>query len=134
MFYAYSSTIAKLYVAQTPALNTYNVSTNTRYHLDASANAGTLETILNGSKLKSSFTSPFVSNYGIYLFANNSAGSAIQKTNAKLYSCQIYDNDVLVRDFVPCINASGEIGLYDSVGKKFYGNAGTGVFTGSEVA
>ena len=52
----------------------------------------------------------------------------------KLYSCQIYDNDVLVRDFVPCIKDNGEVGLYDLVGKQFYGNAGTGVFTGSEVA
>ena len=52
----------------------------------------------------------------------------------KLYSCQIYDNGTLVRDFVPCINGSGEVGLYDLVGKQFYGNAGTGVFTGSEVA
>ena len=51
-----------------------------------------------------------------------------------LYSCQIYDNGTLVRDFVPCINGSGEVGLYDLVGKQFYGNAGTGVFTGSEVA
>ena len=52
----------------------------------------------------------------------------------KWYSCKIYDNGNLVRDYIPCINASGEVGLYDLVGKQFYGNAGTGVFTGSEVA
>lgn len=52
----------------------------------------------------------------------------------RLYSCQLYNNNELVRDFVPCINASGAVGLYDLVGKKFYGNAGTGAFVGSEVA
>ena len=54
--------------------------------------------------------------------------------NGYIYSCQIYDNGTLVRDFVPCINASGEVGLYDLVNSQLYGNAGTGVFTGSEVA
>lgn len=54
--------------------------------------------------------------------------------NATIYSCQIYDNGTLVRDYVPCINPSGEVGLYDLVGGKFYGNAGSGVFvTGPEV-
>lgn len=37
-------------------------------------------------------------------------------------------------DYVPCIDASGNVGVYDHVAKQFIGNAGTGVFTGSEVA
>ena len=48
--------------------------------------------------------------------------------NGYIYSCKIYDNDVLVRDFVPCINDSGEVGLYDLVEKMFYINTGTGAF------
>lgn len=62
------------------------------------------------------------------------AGGTDAYIKMRLYSCQIYDNGTLVRDFVPCINESGEVGLYDLVGRKFYGNAGTGAFTGSEVA
>lgn len=69
----------------------------------------------------------------LYLFAQNEGG-AVEFGKFKLYSCQMYDNDTLIRDFVPCVNPSGAIGLYDMVGKKFYGNAGTGVFIGSEVA
>ena len=64
----------------------------------------------------------------IYLFASNNGGTASNMTSIKLYSCQIYDNGTLARDFVPCVNVSGEAGLYDLVGKKFYGNAGTGAF------
>lgn len=53
--------------------------------------------------------------------------------SAKLYSCQIYDNGTLVRDFVPCKNSAGAAGLYDTANGKFYGNAGTGTFTAGPV-
>lgn len=65
----------------------------------------------------------------IYLFASNNGGTASNMTSIKLYSCQIYDNGTLARDFVPCVNVSGEAGLYDLVGEKFYGNSGTGAFS-----
>ena len=81
-------------------------------------------------------------NFTVNTFQSNSnlallacfVGGVTGWLSAKLYSCQIYDNDVLVRDFKPCINASGDVGLFDMVNQQFYGNAGTGVFTGSEVA
>ena len=47
----------------------------------------------------------------------------------KLYSCKIYDNGTLVRDFIPCQTTDGTIGLWDDVNSVFYGNAGTGTFT-----
>ena len=47
----------------------------------------------------------------------------------KLYSCQIYDNGTLARDFIPCQTTYGTIGLWDDVNSVFYGNAGTGTFT-----
>ena len=53
--------------------------------------------------------------------------------SARVYYFQIAQGGTLVFDGIPCINASGEVGLYDLVGKQFYGNAGTGVFIGSEV-
>lgn len=46
----------------------------------------------------------------------------------KIKSYKLYNGSTLVRDLVPCINASGEAGMYDLVGNQFYGNAGTGVF------
>lgn len=42
--------------------------------------------------------------------------------NIKLYSCKIWDNGTLVRDFIPC-NYLGSVGLYDKVNNKFYNNA-----------
>ena len=53
----------------------------------------------------------------------------------KLYSCQMYYEDTLIRNFIPCYRKlDNEIGMYDLVSNQFYTNAGTGVFLmGTEV-
>lgn len=76
----------------------------------------------------------FQCDYTMYLLATNAAGTANWIAKAKLYSCQIYDNGTLVRDFVPCTNPSGVAGLYDVVNGVFYTDAAGGTFTaGSSV-
>ena len=51
----------------------------------------------------------------------------------KLYSCKIWDNGTLVRNFIPCYRKSDdEVGLYDVVNNTFYTNAGTGTFSKGE--
>lgn len=47
----------------------------------------------------------------------------------KIYYTQIYDNDVLVRDFIPVIDKNGRAGMYDKVEKEMYYNQGTGQFS-----
>lgn len=59
--------------------------------------------------------------------------AAVYFGSARYRSCQIYDDGVLVRDFIPCKNPDGKPGMYDLVGGKFYGNAGTGEFVVGEV-
>lgn len=76
----------------------------------------------------------FTTSFPIRLFDKNSGGNAWGQISMKLYSCQIYDNDTPVRNFIPCKNPSEVVGLYDLVGKKFYTNAVAGNFTaGPEV-
>lgn len=72
---------------------------------------------------------------GIFkLGANGGGWYNLPSIYAKLYSCQITKNGTLVRDFIPCENSSGVVGLYDLVDSEFYTNAGTGAFTaGPEV-
>lgn len=56
---------------------------------------------------------------------------ATNYSSFKLYGCKFYEDNVLVRDFIPCYRKSDtneEIGLYDKVEKKFYTNQGTGTF------
>ena len=50
--------------------------------------------------------------------------------SGKIYYCRIYDDNILVRNFIPILRKSdNEIGMLDLVEGKFYGNAGTGKFT-----
>lgn len=39
-----------------------------------------------------------------------------------LHSCQMYDDNILVRNYIPCINLNNEVGLYDTVYSSFYGS------------
>ena len=66
----------------------------------------------------------------IPLFAQRA--SAVDRWSiAKLYSCKMYNNSTIVRDFIPAKRISdNEYGLWDKVTKTFYTNAGTGAFTG----
>ena len=45
----------------------------------------------------------------------------------EVYSCQVYDGETLVRDFVPSVRSSdNKAGLYDRVTDAFFGNLGSG--------
>ena len=100
-----------------------------RYLFDANKNVMTI----NGSLTLKSTYAKFKASATATLFSMRSVNSGMSYGSHKLFSCQIYNNGTLVRNFLPCINPSGAVGLYDLVGRKFYGNAGTGAFTGSEV-
>lgn len=79
--------------------------------------------------------STFESTVNLLICAGNTGGSVDNYTKAKVYSCKIYDNGTLARDFIPCKNASGFVGLWDDVNSVFYQNAGSGTFTaGPEIA
>ena len=52
----------------------------------------------------------------------------------KLYSCKFYENDNMIRNFVPCRDKDGTVCLYDKIEGKYYYNKGTGEFVaGPEV-
>lgn len=75
-------------------------------------------------------TSTFQTAYNMYLFGLNRKGSAIEiSSKVRIYSCRLYENSIAVRDFIPCINPSGEVGMWDTVNGVFYGNIGSGSFT-----
>ena len=76
----------------------------------------------------------FDTQLNFWLFRRNSNNDSYKFYNSsKLYSCQMYYNNELVRDFVPCYrNSDNEIGLYDTINDMFYTNQGTGIFTYGE--
>lgn len=53
----------------------------------------------------------------VFLFGTSGGAMTLK---AKLYSCKIYLGSSAARDFVPCKNPSGVVGLYDLVTKAFF--------------
>ena len=90
--------------------------------------------VINETFVREVSKASFQSSVNLYLFANNNIGTPQLKMIGKIWYCKIYDDDVLVRNFIPCKNPSNEIGMYDTVNDVFYGNAGTDSFiAGAEV-
>lgn len=71
----------------------------------------------------------------LYLFRRNGDGKnyAAQTTSnviIKLHSLKIKNKNVAVRNFIPARrNSDGEVGMYDTITRQFFTNAGTGTFT-----
>lgn len=97
--------------------------TNLSYYIDG---------ILQGSKSSLTITNTS----SAYLFDVRGSGmSASRGTQSwKIKYCKIWDGENLIRNFIPCINSSNVAGMYDTVNKVFFTNAGTGTFTaGAEI-
>lgn len=80
--------------------------------------------------LQTERTDTFDTELNLYLFASNINNYAdYYGKDIFLEKFKIYDNNILVRDFIPCYRKSdNEIGLYDLVNNEFYTNQGTGTF------
>ena len=80
---------------------------------------GQVQTVKIG-KLETFSTNP------LYLFC--SIDTAIVYSWIKMYKCKIFDNDILVRDFIPVLDREMRPAMYDSVTGKLFYNKGTGAF------
>ena len=85
---------------------------------------------LDGTAFANASTSPFsnaASGNTLYLFALHAGWSPniVNYASMRIFSCQIYDGDTLVRDFVPAVRGSDDkAGLYDLVSESFFGATG----------
>lgn len=73
-----------------------------------------------------------------YLYAINAYGIGAQRLSKtlRLYSVKLYENENIMRDFIPCYRKSdSEPGMYDTVSGTFFTNQGTGTFiVGNDVS
>lgn len=110
---------------------------NTEYEIDANTKSGEIACTINGTAYSINLSiapSAQRSALSVYLFALHYA-DGLFPAKMKAWWYKVYVGDSLVRDYVPCLNPAGAVGLYDLVGKQFYGNFGTGSFTaGAEVS
>jgi len=87
-------------------------------------------TINGTSKATYSYTGS-ISFFGLF-GTMNSASSVYNRSRLatmKCLYCKLWDGSTLVRDFVPCLNPSQEVGMFDLVSQTFFSNQGTGTFT-----
>lgn len=132
-----SPTASQAYIAAIPAATLYR---SDYFGSSLTAETPTIMQITNIDKNKNicSFNNIMITNTSstvnattnMFLLALNDVGTAKYFLSAKLYSCQIYDGNTLVRDFIPVKTTTNIYGLWDKVNKVFYKNAGTGTFTG----
>lgn len=104
-----------------------NANTN-KHNLKYNINATQRKIVYDNSELNFLVENIGSSNNTIYIFARNYPID-LSLSKAKIYSCKLYDNNSLVRNFIPCYRKSDSvIGLYDMVNDVFYTNAGSGTF------
>lgn len=72
----------------------------------------------------------FNNNFDMYLFASNQNGVVSTAGSGDIYMTKIWDNDVLVRDFIPVLKNDGVYCMYDRVSATYFLNSGSGKFTG----
>ena len=104
-----------------------NYTMDTDYNSVSTFISGATTQKLNGSTIITSSAALADLGRNLYLFANNSTSGIVNKAKARVYSCKIYQNNTLVRDYISV--RKGAVGyLYDRVSGKLFGNAGTGDF------
>lgn len=111
--------------------NTYNpyITSNKRIQISLVYVSGQGARFITPNGTVAAATSSYTTGCNIGIFCRNYNGNPDQFSKVQLYSLKLYNGaSTVVRDFVPCINPSGEAGLYDTVNGKFYGNSGTGEF------
>lgn len=118
------------------SVQTVSLGLETRFTLDCSTSDNKLTTLVNDTQISSvaytgtvktyaNATSTDASKGKIYLFANhnstnNGAGPTQTVGGMRVYSFKMYDNGKIVRNFIPCKDPSGAIGLFDLVYRVFY--------------
>lgn len=73
--------------------------------------------------------------YPIWLFCTNTKGTGLYQPadSVRIYYLKIYNDEILVRDFIPVRRKSdGKIGMLDKVENKFYTSPNGAEFTGGK--
>lgn len=101
-----------------------NISNYPRFNVVKDKNVTTINNI---STLSDSY-SDFQSNYNMYIFAVNQKNNPENYSTIKLYEFKIYDDNLIIRKFIPMLDKTKKACLYDMVECKCYYNQGTGEF------
>lgn len=92
---------------------------------------------LNGETMGTfNATNYFQTDGNLYMFTVDTTTGAVAGNavgSIRMYYFKIYENNVLVRDFIPVIDSNGVPCMYDKIDQRFYYNAGAGQFVAGPV-
>lgn len=103
---------------------------NTRYIFDWNRDRGSC--YVNDTLLFTSTGTFTTQNLNFYLFTLNDNGSQsdFYSLEYRLYRFRAWQGNAMIRDMYPCYEKANtlNVGMYDVIGGRFYGNSGTGIF------
>lgn len=98
-----------------------------------SINNGTVTHNINGTEYTARYTRGFSAINNVYLFAMGTNSGASYYGRCRMAYCKLYDNDTLVRDFIPVLDSNDVPCMYDKVTDELFYNKGTGEFLYSTI-
>ena len=101
---------------------------NALYNIDKNRNVTTIDGIT-----KTNTNSTFECSRSMFLFSLGTNTGPYGNVSGKMRSTKIYDNDVLVRDYVPVLDENNVACFYDKVTKTYFYNQGTGSFNAGPI-
>lgn len=106
-------------------MNTMNVASQiSRVLINVNKNS-----ISYGDNETSATYTSFQSDYTMCLLGlKDSKGVDERQMSARLYSCKIYDNGILIRDYIPAKDVDGVGGLFDKINMELVYSSGTSQF------
>ena len=114
----------------------YGLSSPGRYTITESKNNVSVWVVKNETNGTTFTNMQYASSSTLALFnlmnATGTIGSYYCK-DLKIYYFKAYNGNTLVQHLVPAKNSSGVVGMYDTVGNRFYTNQGTGEFIAGPV-
>jgi len=105
---------------------------NQRLHIDKNRNVTYVDGVIGATSPAGTFSCA----HNLFIGCLNHVGSPSNFYTGTVYSCKIYDNNVLVRDFVPVPMGSTAYSatpapsncLWDMCAQQYFENAGSGTF------
>jgi len=105
----------------------FNISTGDYVFEDFTADS---TSVVINNEVHNDITINQFPDYTLYLFAANTNGTPTEFSKSRIGRVKIYENEVLIRDYVACRRISDSmLGLYDVINNVFYVNQGSSSFS-----
>lgn len=108
------NTIAGGWTPSTPITDWYTVKSSI-------PSTGTVVFDCNGTSISSTYTTGFNTGVNVQLFQMGNTGTNHYPAKGKMSYCKLYDNNTLVRNFIPVVRRIDKVaGMWDTITKQFF--------------